>query len=986
MKVWKTILLQTGIFTAVFALGLGAGFLSCYKKKETKEPDVPATAEEDNTALKELTHSAKFLSNLTKAKTIEGNVDIAIRPISYEEEAPIRRDLSLDNIDLSISNLEVSIADLENIKLAGDINVKTGALDLDLSVGFFDNTIYLDCFDTHFYLKTSDITDVMDMLPTFGVDFSVPSEFEDLDVDALLKSLAKMKEVKTEEEHYFSFDFSEDITIKFLTNDKFEMVGVELPETELMGMNISATSDLHCLKEETQNLINPMEGENASLYREFKPAFSLINNVIDLVDAKAANLDVSLDIDKVGEEVTDFVDISGELNFDLATLNLYTDLDIDENNRSHHINTALDEGAIFLGVKNLKVSIELSNVFTLVSKIMDKTNSGSFDDVLDTISDVSSEIDLNKILPYINDLPEFISDFDLTSDSLFLTFNPRYFDLPVDPFGLKVTFDEDSINTLEVSDVRYNEYLINASIELSEYEYTYINPDDYVKLDPALSLIDTVDELIHQDRFGATFNIAIDDGDETTRDVTLNGQFEFALKYDESKGGLHKNFDYGAGVLNITDGDNYPHKIVADAQSQGKVLLSYSGTSGNKTNAKFEYETIDSIFGMVTELLNEKDDHVVELVGGLIDSADSTPIAMILEGQYGILLDADFITALDVTPSKVTLGLNGAIIGMDDINFTLVIRYHEDVIEGADIYGLNLGGKILNMSFDLHEFDEEFYNAHKLQDNSSFIDLSTLSLFLRLGLNTSEFNYYHFEGDITLNVSDLFDAITMNADVKILNDGGHVKVLAHLTDIPVNLIFSRDYSINLNREAYLMYDNKTDIFYVNRHDYRPEKTFLGITIESEINNNYNKKYSSETFMDNILPILCGDALGITDYFVGKIGNMSSGGGDGEGSQIQYENIVKGYSYNASEKSFYFAINIGELAKSDSLTTLTLTAYQSGEKLNRAVIDLGIDVLVTLHLHMDMTLLSDSSVSITGQEVSYMDNYVNAHCNDAFNTF
>ena len=48
-----------------------------------------------------------------------------------------------------------------------------------------------------------------------------------------------------------------------------------------------------------------------------------------------------------------------------------------------------------------------------------------------------------------------------------------------------------------------------------------------MKLDPALSLIDTVDELIHQDRFGATFNIAIDDGDETTRDVTLNGQFEY---------------------------------------------------------------------------------------------------------------------------------------------------------------------------------------------------------------------------------------------------------------------------------------------------------------------------------------------------------------------------------------------------------------------------------------------------------------------------
>ena len=979
MKLWKTILLQTGIFTAVFALGLGAGFLSCYKKKETKEPDVPAAAQE-NTELKELTHSAKFLSNLTNAKTIEGDIDIAIRPISYVEEAPIKRDLSLDNIDLSISNLEVSIADLDNIKLAGDINVKTGVFDLDLSVGFFDNTIYLDCFDTHFYLKTDDISDVMDMLPTFGVDFTVPSEFTDLDFDALLKALAKMKEVKTEEEHYFTFQFSEDITIKFLTNDKYEMVGVELPETELMGMKISATSDLHCLKEETTNLVNPMEGENASLYREFKPAFSLINHVIDLVDAKSANMEVSLDIDKVGEEVTDFVDINGELDFDLSTLNLYTDLIIEENNRSHHINAALDEGALFLGVKNLKVSMKLGNVFTLVSKIMDKTNSGSFDEVLDNLSDVSSEIDLSKILPYLNDLPEFISDFDLSSNYLSLTFNPRYFDIPVDPFGLKVTFDENSISSLEVSNVRYSDYLINASIELSEYEYVYINQNEYVQLDPALSLVDTVDNLIHQDRFGANFNVSIDDGDETTRDVTLNGQFEFALKYDESKGGLHKNFDYGAGVLNITDGDNYPHKIIADAQEEGRVLLSYSGTSGNKTNAKFDNETLDSIFDMVSELMASKDDHLMELLGGLMDQAETTPLAMILEGQYGVLLDADFITSLDVTPTAVTLGLNGAIIGMEDINFTLVIRYNDSTIEGADIYGLNLGGKILNMSFELHEFDTDFYNQHRLQDNSSFIDLSTLALFLRLGLNTSEFNYYHFNGPITLNVADLFDAITMQGDIKIVNKGGHVKVLAHLTEIPVNLLFSADYSLSLNREAYLMYDNVDKVFYINRHDYRPEKKVLGVVIESAIDNNLYLRCTEDYFMDNVLDILCGHVLGLSSSILNRIGGMSMGEG-----QIQYENIVKGYSYNASDKNFYFAINVGELAKSDSLETLSLNVYHNGEKLNRAVIDLGINVLITLHLHMDMSLQSDSSVAVSGQEVSFMDDYVARHYNDTINT-
>ena len=40
MKLWKKILLETGIFTAVFALGAGTGFLSFYHKAEEKMPTV----------------------------------------------------------------------------------------------------------------------------------------------------------------------------------------------------------------------------------------------------------------------------------------------------------------------------------------------------------------------------------------------------------------------------------------------------------------------------------------------------------------------------------------------------------------------------------------------------------------------------------------------------------------------------------------------------------------------------------------------------------------------------------------------------------------------------------------------------------------------------------------------------------------------------------------------------------------------------------
>ena len=978
MKLWKKILLEIGIFLAVFALGAGVGFIACYQKTDTNK-EIKADIQE---SIPE-TAADKFMSNLTSAQALEAEtLTLSLTNTKPTTRAGLPKIELPDDININISNLQISIADFDNIKVQGDLNFQMSGLDLNLTVGYFDNAIYVDYADTHLYMNTDDFSDIMDLLPVLGVDFQLPNmNFISFDLDSIIDSLSQMEETVTETEHYFMFDFTDTVHIKFLTNENYEMLGVDVIDSSFLGVYIEAHSDLHTLKEDIETLVNPSTVEGAPRYMEIKPAFNLIKDVVNLVNEKKGHIVYDVDIDRRSDN-SDFLALTGDLDFDINTLEVFASVNVQEATRSYSLTAGYKDETIYASLRDLHISITNQSVITLMEFISNKVESFDVDveEVLDTLGSVGEEFDLKEIIPYVNDLPEFISNLDLSSENLSFTFNPQYFGLEVSPFDISINYDADAIKSVSVSGLAYDDYIINASLALSEYQPIEINPDHYVAVDPALCLLDSFDSLINQNKFGINFNIDIDDHDETTNNVNLNGQFEFGLKEAEVEVDgevVNKRvFDYGAGLLNITDGDLYPHRIVVDAKQEGKVLLSYSGTSGNKTKAKINNSTFDDIFEIVSEVMDAKDAHFMELFGNLMDQSAKTPLDAIFKGEYGVLLDTDIITSLDVTADKIIVGLNGALIGMDELNFDLTLRYSEEGVEGIDISGLEISGNTISLTADLYDFSDEIYGQYSMNDDGSFIDLSTLSLFLRMGLDTSEFNYYYFEGDITMQVGSLFDAITLPAQVQIQNDNGHVRMIAHI-EAPTGILlaaFIQDYAINLERNSYLMYDNQDGgMFHLYRHDYRASG-FL----QSEIDKELKRRYTTDYFMDNILEILLCGMVGLNQSTYNRIGNMNTGEG-----QIQYENIVEAYSYSSSEKKFNFGINVGELLKSDSLDSLTLDVYHNNSGIfNRAVIDMEIKVLITLHLHLDMDLTG--TVEINDQQVAFMTNYVASNGNVTLN--
>ena len=152
MKLWKKILLQAGIFTSVFALGGGIGFLTCYKKVA---PNKQAQAEPE-VEYHEETPAEKFMSNLSSSKALEGNLSLSVYGNKEETNNNTLKAFELkDDIHIDITDLQISIADLDHIKVQGDVNLKVS--DFDLLIHCFFAPLpgnEIDSMDTLAYVPT----------------------------------------------------------------------------------------------------------------------------------------------------------------------------------------------------------------------------------------------------------------------------------------------------------------------------------------------------------------------------------------------------------------------------------------------------------------------------------------------------------------------------------------------------------------------------------------------------------------------------------------------------------------------------------------------------------------------------------------------------------------------------------------------------------------------------------------------------------------
>ena len=592
---------------------------------------------------------------------------------------------------------------------------------------------------------------------------------------------------------------------------------------------------------------------------------------------------------------------------------------------------------------------------------MNKVGDTILNEALGSLDGLLTSSDLNDILNNLSNVNNLISSINVTDNELSVTINLEFLGIDAKELVLSFNFDSQVFKGLSLKGLNISGYQIDISLNTKEYNLINFNKEEYVAIDPSLCLITAIDSLSKEN----TFRIELDGN--VSEKIKINGGLQFDLLNE-----------FGYGELDLVDGSNLNHNIKLDLRSYSEILFSYNTNLKGRFTSNFFTDAI----GMVKEILNNKDDHFYEIFGDLLNGFSSLPILDAINNEdYGMLFEIGLIDGIEVTDNYLRLNIKEGLIGIDS-SFILEIgydRYEEDytsILKYLKVTDFVYGSENIDFTLNLKKFNQSL-DSERLDPKDYYIEFDSLTLLLRLGINTSIYNYYHFNGKIVMSLLGIFDAFKVSIDLKVANNKGDVSVEATLGIPYFPFVTSGGNSI-------IFYNRVSKIYF---HDnllyiYRSEYSDIFQTKTYEI----YTKITPEEFLNNPVYYMCNVLIGFSDTILDSINNSAGdSGSDSTDSTIHFENILTGFSYEeGSEKTYFnFKINMSEILKNDMLQNTSLSVFVNKEKEELNAIELDVVLFSVLHLNMHIDLV-DLNEAYEGMDLTNLQNYVNAHSNDVIN--
>lgn len=949
----KTIFKQTLIFTALFAVSGTAAFFACYKGNNGEEiidtPEIPLTPQE------------KIVDSMTNMKGFDLSANAKI--ITGDNQT----------VDLAISNGQCSLEDLDHVQVKGDIKVNYGDLVVEGSLTYINDTIFFSYAGNYFKMATDSVLNFVDMLPTYGVNISVPDDVKNLNLEALQEQLNAMVEMPTPDGgYYFVLEINKDIKVYLKSDANYNFTGIRCDDFYYQGSHFSFDANVVQKDVSALSIINPLTTDVANKYQNFEPCFDLFNAAYNLFQKRTNSLLLDVDIDKsetTGETI-DFLNVNGTMSYNLDNSHYGFNAAIVENSRSHNFNLSYADKNAFLDYNDLKISITTDTVSSLLEyviyKIGDEKITSLFNNLTSSMKDPAS---LEK-LSQIGNLSSLLKTITVTDNQVICTIDPSVFGLEASEIIIATNFSKTVLESLSIKDIEIKGYKGNITISSSDYVEPNIDKSQYVAIDPAFTLFDTFESLSKQNQFRLEFSGLVDNDDVSVKDITVGGGLQFDVKNQ-----------FGYGEMNIVDKNEYSHNLKVDVRNPQEVIFAYN----ENLRGKLSVQTLKDVTQLGKEIYQEKDAHFMELFGDLLSSVGTTPLGQALNGDYGVLLSSKILSNLSVTTTAIDFKLNGGIIGLDEVNMDVHIDYDAGYgdnpasLNGLKVSNLSYKGNTYSFSVNLKSFDSA-QESSRLDPSKEYLDFSDIKVLLQLGINTSKFNYYHFTAVAKVKIT--FFSKDIPLDIKIRNNKGKVQIAIDIGEIPTIILVNKnsDYSSTSNRYAHIYYED--NMFYVNR----TEKVRTGgFFIPQYGQYNLDLVCDQTYFFDNIMDIMCKDVLGFQDLIMDQIVSSTNEGPTKE-NPIHYENVLNDFSYNKDENYFNFDINIQELSKNEDLKTFTIKVYEdtATNQLKGLSIYFKVSVGISIELTLDLEL-ADASVELNDSNtLTALNNYVSAHKNDTKN--
>ena len=920
-------------------------------------------------------------SNNNNSNSNGNDNNTIVKPTVSPQQALLNSIISLKeaevkgNIEATFDNQTVNVgvdgklgldtANLENTRFEGTTSVKFNGLNLGGDINYYNGKIFFDYEDSKLFLETTSLLDFVDMIPNYGVNVALPEELTNLDINGIMSKLETMEPEKTTGGYLFKLELNDNIDLLFKSDEDYNFIGVKTNKFYFENTYIYLDFDVN------QKLDAPLTFTEPNIveYQNFAPTFDLVNGIYNLFNKENNTLNLKVDISYLEQP---YLSLGGDLSYDKTLSSLSFDGNVNELNydREHNFKLGYKESNLVVDYNNLKFKVETQSIGALLGYIIDKVSDAYLTDAMTGLNEVMQDTNVLGLLDDLSSLNNLIKKIEVTENSVAVTLNLDILGIEADDIVLHLNFDKDSFKGIEIKGLNVNGYFADISLTSKEYNPVEFNLAEYTSIDPALCLIDAFESLSEEERFRLEFKALVDDQTESNSDINIGGGLQFDL-----------GNEYGYGELDLLDPTNYNHNIKVDMRSYDEIIFAYN----QNTKGRFSSNFFTDVISMISEILNNKDDHFYELFGDLMNSMTTLPVMDAINNKdYGKLFEIGLVDSLDVSTSGIKLGIKGGLIGIDStLNIELVFDAYESdktqILKGLKVTDFKYGDNVYSFEVNLKKFDDSLEDT-RLDAFDTYIDFDSLAVLLRLGINTSVYNHYHFDGSANLSIIGI--GIDIPLDIKVLNEKGNVSLAIELEKIPlIPGVNSEINGLHFNKDRKVSIYFKDGYFYLRRIEQASPNWLVWDRKTYEL----TAKVESQYFLDNIIYYLCDFSLGFSDSILGQIGSGSDSGSDTSAdSTIHYENLLTDYSYNDQVETPYFhlAINMQELTKLSMFSDLGLNVYvNDGTKtLSGLSVNLNINVLITIPINANLNLV-DLGKEFTMDELN---NFVSAHANDEVN--
>ncbi len=968
----KRFVRNAAIFSSLFAVAFGGAFISQYKKPVERNTNQTKPISYEPSAPLPLSDKQRLLNSLLEIKQFEVNGVVDM--------------FTTDNNHVSLT-LEGAgdISDFEDIQIDGDITIGLNGSSLNANFGYFGGEIFFDFNESYFRLETDSLLDFIKMLPTeYGMELSIPTEIEELDLGMVESFVDEMSEKETTpdgQNYFFVLPLSEKISLKILTDLDLNFTGVTVDTIDYEGMLFSANVKLNRVN--SLELHNPKDDLTVyAKYQDFKPAFNLFDAIYSLTKEKQNTINADLSVYKTVESVEKaLINTNLDITYDLLSENhayaldgvISTDFNDDAKKKSVAYNFALYNETIYASYGDVAISVETNSLSLLLNFVLEKIGDQKIGDLVNSMIDSMSSEQLNEIIEKITQLPGKII---LTEDQLGINLNTSVFTeqdkLELSDMYIAINFDNynKKLESLEIKNVTVNNYRGDLVLTFGQYKPFAITPEHYQSIDCLLPSVGIYDFYKDQTQFRLEFDAKV--SKEGSEDINVDGGLQFELdplRKEED----HSNVGYGYGLVSIQDRKDVKHNIYVDMKSVDEVLLSYSTIIGeterdNSTDplyAKMKVKTLTDIAEIGMDIIKNPDEHFYEIINSLIGDLTKMPIYDALYNKnYTALLTTNIVNSLEVGADYIEINMSLDVLAFADTNFTVRLEFD---ISSKETFGLkalrvkDLVFKGLAIEFNayLKEFNPELESG-RLSPANYYVDFSDLKVLLQLGVNTSKYNYYHLvtsKCEIKFSILNL--PINPEIDIKIRSDHGDVSISADI-NVPKILAINDEHSPK-DRVGHIYYHD--GYVYVHRTDVQ---TIYDFPWWYDHDVEHVGKYTLDDFTDNIMKILCEDIFCLRGWIL-DIVNDSLNKSSMSSHQMKYEKILKDFVYSESGHYFYFDIDLAEIANNTQMKKLTAKVItdETNTQLKGINPYLEIGLLGSIGLTLDIELtLKDASVELT----------------------